>query len=392
MRFFQAWDCKNEADGVGTIAYLPEINIPTSTARSWLKLRELIGDAAFRSQRKSSCIIGRPTKVSASDLTRLTNQDDPIHEKGWQEQANSCPGKPSAKTLQRHVYNAGARRFKKRYQKQISQANRPKRVEYGKEHEKKTILGFWSWIWFTDEAHFQSKELANAPEYELRFPGQERGVNEELEGVLDVTIHVAGGISYNKKGNLIFYKDPAEPSEKVRRQVKQPKQLKYELDSVYQARLKVWQDLKAKEDETPKGNCMTQVFYAKKILPQHIEAIQALEKRQQRKYWLQEDGDPSHGIKSPNSDPAVIKREADLLLLIHPPQSCDLNPIESCWNIIKSRLAGRRWSSVAHFKAEIQAEWDKITLTMIRKRIREMPERCKMIQQKPEIHCKSNVW
>lgn len=137
---------------------------------------------------------------------------------------------------------------------------------------------------------------------------------------------------------------------------------------------------------------MTQVFYAKNILPQHIAAIQVLEKRHQRKYWLQEDGDPSHGIKSPNSDPAVMKREADLLLLVHPPQSCDLNPIESCWNIMKSRLAGRRWSSVAHFKAEIQAEWDKITITMIRKRIREMPGRCKKIQEHPERHCKSEVW
>ncbi|QDS69860.1 hypothetical protein FKW77_000373 [Venturia effusa] len=180
-----------------------------------------------------------------------------------------------------------------------------------KKHEDCIVI----WIWFTDEAHFQSKELANAPEYELRFPGQERSINEEPEGVRDVTLHVSGGICYNKKGNLQFYKDPVEPSEKVRRQIKEPKQLKYELDSVYQARLKVWQDLKAKENETPKGNCMTQVFYAKTILPQHITAIQALEKRHKRKYWLQEDGDPSHGIKSPNSDPAVIKREADLLLL-----------------------------------------------------------------------------
>lgn len=47
----------------------------------------------------------------------------------------------------------------------------------------------------------------------------------------------------------------------VRRQIKEPKQLKYELDSVCQERLKVWQDLKVKESETPSGNCMSHVFY-----------------------------------------------------------------------------------------------------------------------------------
>lgn len=157
MKFFQAWDQKNEEDGVGTVAHLPGIGVPTSTARSWLKTRDLMGDEAFRMQRKTSSMLGRPAKVSASDLKRLTNQDDPIHEKGWQEQADSCAGKPSAKTLQRHINNAGARRFKKRYQKAISKSNRPKRVTYGKEHEKKTVLNYWSWIWFTDEAHFSQK-------------------------------------------------------------------------------------------------------------------------------------------------------------------------------------------------------------------------------------------
>jgi len=59
------------------------------------------------------------------------------------------------------------------------------------------------------------------PDYELRYPGQDRGINEVIEprsaGNLDVTIHVSGGISYNHKGRLIFYNDPAEPSKKQRK-------------------------------------------------------------------------------------------------------------------------------------------------------------------------------
>ena len=137
---------------------------------------------------------------------------------------------------------------------------------------------------------------------------------------------------------------------------------------------------------------MTQVFYAQKILPQHIKAIQALEARHKRKYWLQEDGDPSHGIKSQNSPPAHLKRDADLLLLVHPPQSPDLNPIEACWNIIKARLAGRKWLTVAQFKSDIQAEWDRITLKQIRDRIREIPKRCKLVQEHPEVRIQSALW
>lgn len=98
-------------------------------------------------------------------------------------------------------------------------------------------------------------------EYELRFPGQEWGRNESQVTHLDVIIHVAGGISYNHKGALIFYNDPVEPLEKQRAPTK-PKQMKYELDGAFQERIKVFNNWKKGQDATPKGNYMTQVFYA----------------------------------------------------------------------------------------------------------------------------------
>jgi hypothetical protein len=208
---------------------------------------------------------------------------------------------------------------------------------------------------------------------------------------LDVTIHVAGGISYNHKGTLIFYKDPQEPSEKQRLPPK-PRKSKYESEETWQSRVKVWEDAKPKEDTTPKGNCMTQVFYAKKILPEHIKQIKALEERHGKRYRLQEDGDPSHGNRSFSNPPAQLKRDADLLILVHPPQSPDLNPIEAIWGIMKKRLRGRTWSTVAQFKADIQAEWDKITMAEIRRRIREMPRRCRMVQESKGERIKTSLW
>lgn len=82
MRFFQAWEDRNPEDGVKTIANLPGIRVPPGTARGWLKTLEYMGEEAFRTQRKRSNLIGRPTKVSAQDLKRLTDQNNPKHEYG----------------------------------------------------------------------------------------------------------------------------------------------------------------------------------------------------------------------------------------------------------------------------------------------------------------------
>jgi hypothetical protein len=137
---------------------------------------------------------------------------------------------------------------------------------------------------------------------------------------------------------------------------------------------------------------MTQAFYAKEILPRHIKEIKMLEARHKHRYYLQEDGDPSHGNRSQNNPCQRLKRDSDLLIHTHPPQSPDLNPIEACWNILKQRLRGRQWKTMAEFKADILAEWDKITLTQIRRRIKEMPNRCRKVQASNGERISSSLW
>ena len=137
---------------------------------------------------------------------------------------------------------------------------------------------------------------------------------------------------------------------------------------------------------------MSQEFYAKKILPKHIQEIKALKERYYHRFWLQEDGDPSHGNKSTTNSCYRMKRAADLWILIHPAQSPDLNPVEACWQIIKQRLRGGSWKTVEEFKAAIQREWDRITIAQIRRRIREMPWRCKRIQELKGARIRSALW
>jgi hypothetical protein len=59
---------------------------------------------------------------------------------------------------------------------------------------------------------------------------------------------------------------------------------------------------------------------------------------------------------------------------------------------MKSRLRGRKWLTIAHFKADIQAEWNRVTIAQIRRRIREMPQRCLDVQANGGERVKSDLW
>jgi hypothetical protein len=60
--------------------------------------------------------------------------------------------------------------------------------------------------------------------------------------------------------------------------------------------------------------------------------------------------------------------------------------------IMKERLRGRKWSTVAQFKADIQAEWDKISVAQIRRRIKEIPQQCRDVQDSNGERIKSFRW
>jgi hypothetical protein len=87
-----------------------------------------------------------------------------------------------------------------------------------------------------------------------------------------------------------------------------------------------------------------------------------------------------------------VKRREALKLLVHPPQPPDLNPIEAIWNIIKQRLRDGSWKTVDEFKAAIRAEWDKITIKELRRRVSEMRWRCKRIIELQGDRIKSELW
>ena len=71
-----------------------------------------------------------------------------------------------------------------------------------------------------------------------------------------------------------------------------------ETQEEYEARVKEWEATKPhKVEKRVKGNHMTQKYYVERLLPVYIEAVQGERLRTQNQVYLQEDGDPSHGMR-----------------------------------------------------------------------------------------------
>lgn len=172
------------------------------------------GSPAKRRTRKLSTCLGQRRRISSPDLNGLLEPKNPLHFLPYEEQAEAFPVKP--KTSQQNLSKRlGARYFKKPFSKTISNVNKQKRIAYAQAHQYKTVKAFWGWIYFTDEAHFNSRELYDKQEYELHIPDSQsrlKNLQEVGGSQLNVTVHVAAGISYHGNGIFEFYNDQAEPT------------------------------------------------------------------------------------------------------------------------------------------------------------------------------------
>jgi hypothetical protein len=92
---------------------------------------------------------------------------------------------------------------------------------------------------------------------------------------------------------------------------------------------------------------------------------------------LLEDNDNSHSTRG-NADNKCkqAKRRLGIQCESNPPESPDLNPIETIWRTIKQRLKNRGpILDGTELRRAIQEEWDNITLEEINRAISSMPKR-----------------
>ena len=72
---------------------------------------------------------------------------------------------------------------------------------------------------------------------------------------------------------------------------------------------------------------MTQKYYVERLLPIYCDAIKSMRNIDDKPWLLQEDGDPSHGMRKQGLA-QEYKASAKVQNLSHPAQSLDLNPVE----------------------------------------------------------------
>ena len=220
-------------------------------------------------------------------------------------------------------------------------------------------------------------------------------------------VHFAGWINYYERADeLTFYNDEYDDYVAPKPPPKPRRRPATESTAEFDARMRVWE---AELSPTPHiqkpGNSMRAIYYVEKILPLYCTAYTSLVARsdslrasvpiQQRYNWfLMEDNDPSHGTRNPNSLPAVYKHDRGIRTLSHPANSPDLNPIESMWNIIKSRVKQRlnTINSITELKAALQHEWKQIQQEIVQERIDEMPHRCRQVFQYPSVRVRTTLW
>ena len=374
-----------------------DCGIHESTGRKWRKQFENMGSLAKRKTRKRSTVLGRKSKVSKSTSKMLVSPSrNPVRKQPLDAQIAFHNLPVQKRQLQRKLkeHTKGGGRYLCAFiKKEISKKNRGERAIYGNDHIYDSIFGHFDHIVYTDEAHVDPTSQAQGRT--LREQG-ERDKPENIEErppLKGVRFHIAGWISWwGKAEKLRFYNDEQDHVEHPPMPPKPRRRPKTETAEEYHHRVAEWEAMKPHDREVKvQGNAMTQKYYVENLLPLYVDAIKSMHEIDDKPWFLQEDGDPSHGMRKAGLA-RKYKDDYNVQNLVHPAQSPDLNPIEGIWAIIKQRLRRRIFDSEEEMKEALQEEWDRITMEEIRHRIADMPRRCAELVRSKGGPIRGNKW
>ncbi|KUJ23971.1 uncharacterized protein LY89DRAFT_744561 [Mollisia scopiformis] len=154
-RFFTAYDKEISFKSLRQIA--KDESTTESTARRWLKQRENMGILAYRHTRGRSGKLGKPSKVTKAMCKKLVDPArNPVRNQPYEAQIayHKIPCKKRHLQHKLKEYTNGGQFYKCAFvKKEISARNKDERVAYAHKHKDKTMEDFWSYIFFTDEAH-----------------------------------------------------------------------------------------------------------------------------------------------------------------------------------------------------------------------------------------------
>lgn len=119
------------------------------------------------------------------------------------------------RTLQRAMktHTKGAMMYRKVRIKKISDKNKKEWMEYGRDHQDKTIDNYYQYVWYSDEAHIDPGTTPG--QRVLREEGTALNPEnlQEMSGQKGVTLHVAAAVNWHEKSDLIFYNCSDDPPE-----------------------------------------------------------------------------------------------------------------------------------------------------------------------------------
>jgi transposase len=273
-----------------------ENDVPLATAGDVIKRAKDEGDVLARPKG------GRPEMQSERDkrATVRTAMSGDVTQP-LQEIVNEENLDMGVTTLRKTLKQEGIKRYKRIIAKNLTESNIRKRKRASEEAEDTN----WGRVMFTDKTDSQKHDIGSNPGGVLRKK-VEAG-NPALMKAKNTTsyerIHVWAAIGHNYKSPL--YKMPLKGGKTVR--------------GIYQKAEHLNSEIYAKFITDTLGPC----FHDFKM--NHPRGAKVL---------LLED---NHGPrKVPESEAA--KERLGIHTFPHPPQSPDLNPIEVCWHMLKSRM------------------------------------------------------
>ena len=392
------FDALARSAGTISLRHISKISgISEHCGREWKKDYEIRGELAKRRKRPTSTVLGRKSRVSKATCKMLVSPSrNPLRKQPLIAQIahyNLPVGERQLQRLLKQHTKGGGRYLCAFIKKSISAKNREQRTAYGNNHIYDPLFGFFDHIVYTDEAHVDPTSQAQGRV--LREQGTRDNPEniEERPPLKGVRFHIAGWISWwGKAEKLEFYNDEQDHVEHPPMPPRPRRRPTTESEEDYHRRLAEWDALRPHDVEIKvKGNAMTQKYYVERLLPVYVAAVKSMREIDDKPWLLQEDGDPSHGIKKKGLA-QEYKEAHNIQNLSHLAQSPDLNPIEGIWAILKQRLRRRIFNSEEEMKEALQEEWSKITIEEIRHRISDMPRRCAALIKSGGGPIRGNKW
>jgi curved DNA-binding protein CbpA len=207
-----------------------------------LKQRKRLNNAASR--RIDKFRSDRSKKMNSDTMNMmLDSQQNSVRDQSWSVQIEHFQLNVASRTL-RAAFNQRSSRvfwFKKKIIWSINNKNKLLRKQYAETHKMHTVVDFWQYVHFTNEAHFDSNQMLQKQtlrEEDIRY---EKKNMQTMSNMKRIKLHVVVFISWHHKEVLQFYNDEHDMSDIQIKKSRKSRKRKHETKNEYRQRVIEWE-------------------------------------------------------------------------------------------------------------------------------------------------------